>query len=276
MTSSFSTIASMTTSARPMPSPFGIGDQARLGGVALRLGLELAARTACLCAAMPLAICSALTSCSVTSMPRGDAPAGDVGAHGAGADHVHAQRLEGEVLRRLRLQHLRQLEHAAQVARGVATPSAARRRASRPPSCRRGCRRASRTGRSAGTARDSDPRAPSWRSRRACLLGEQAARRPLAQQRLAEAGAASTCACCSTALRAAQRSVAAGSATSSSTRPMPRAARGADHRARQHRLHGGQRAGLADRARGAVEAGEDAELHLGEAERVASSRVAMR
>ena len=41
---------------------------------------------------------------------------------------------------------------------------------------------------------------------------------------------------------------------------MPRAARGADHRARQHRLHGGQRAGLPDRARRAVEAREDAEL----------------
>ena len=56
------------------------------------------------------------------------------------------------------------------------------------------------------------------------------------------------------------------------------AARGAkpNHRARQHVLHGGQRAGLADGARGAVEAGEDAELDLGEAELVPSSRVAMR
>ena len=34
----------------------------------------------------------------------------------------------------------------------------------------------------------------------------------------------------------------------------------------QHHLHGGERARLPDRARRAVEAREDAELHLGEAE----------
>ena len=42
--------------------------------------------------------------------------------------------------------------------------------------------------------------------------------------------------------------------------------RGADHRARQHRCMADERAGLPDRARRAVEAREDAELHLGEAE----------
>ena len=49
----------------------------------------------------------------------GDAEPCDVGTHHTGADDMHAQGLEHAVLRRLRLQHLRQLEDAAQILRCV-------------------------------------------------------------------------------------------------------------------------------------------------------------
>jgi hypothetical protein len=52
------------------------------------------------------------------------APGGDVSSHGAGADDVHLERLEAVLPRlalgRLVLEHLRQLEHAAEIARGLA------------------------------------------------------------------------------------------------------------------------------------------------------------
>ena len=42
--------------------------------------------------------------------------------------------------------------------------------------------------------------------------------------------------------------------------------RGADHAAGQHGLHGRHRANLTDRSHGAVEAGENSELHLGKSD----------
>ena len=221
LTSSFSTIASMTTSARRDVSPLGSAIRRALAASRSALVLNLRANS------LPLRGDALGDLLGGQVLQRhlhagGDAPAGDVGAHGAGADHVHAQRLPAEALRRLRLQHLRQLEHAAQVARGVATPSAARRRASRRPSClevaavrleqvdqaeRRGIVLLAHL--LGGLVR-----AFSWPAARAPATCAAAA---------SSAGAASTCACAATALRAAQRR-ARGSATSSSIRPMPRAA----------------------------------------------------
>ena len=96
----------------------GIGDEARFGGVALRLGLELARKQ------LALRLDALLDLLSRNVLQRhlhaaGDAPAGDVGAHGAGADDVDAGRAPGKLLRRLALQQLRQPEHAAQVPRLV-------------------------------------------------------------------------------------------------------------------------------------------------------------
>ena len=72
-----------------MPVALGIGDEARLGRVALRLGLELARKQ------LALRGDALLDLLGRDVLQRhlhaaGDAPAGDVGAHGAGADDVHA------------------------------------------------------------------------------------------------------------------------------------------------------------------------------------------
>ena len=68
----------------------------------------------------------------------------------------------------------------------------------------------------------------------------------------------------STALRAAQRS--APRCRRACRRGPCRAPPGRQHLAGQHGLHGGRAPACANRARRAVEAGEDAELHFGEAE----------
>ena len=58
----------MTTSARPMLAP--LGSAIRRASAASHCGLVLNLRlNSFFCAAMPLAICSALTSCSDTSIP---------------------------------------------------------------------------------------------------------------------------------------------------------------------------------------------------------------
>ena len=68
LTSSRSTIASMTTSARGMWSP--LGSAISRAAAAARAALVLNLRpNSFFCAAMPLAICSAFMSCSDTSMP---------------------------------------------------------------------------------------------------------------------------------------------------------------------------------------------------------------
>ena len=67
----------------------GIGDEARLGRIAQRLGLELARKQL----ALRGDALGDLLGRDVLQRhlhAAGDAPAGDVGAHGAGADDVHA------------------------------------------------------------------------------------------------------------------------------------------------------------------------------------------
>ena len=73
------------------------------------------------------------------------------------------------------------------------------------------------------------------------------------------------CRFCSTALRASQCRLSR-CRTSLSTRPMRACRAGLDHAAGEHRLHRVDRTGLPDRAAGAAEAGENAEIDLGEAE----------
>ena len=71
----------------------GIGEEARRGGVALRLGPELAGEQLLL-RGDALGDLVGVHVLQRHLHAGGDAPAGDVGAHHAGADHVHAQRLE--------------------------------------------------------------------------------------------------------------------------------------------------------------------------------------
>ncbi len=193
LTSSFSTIASITTSARPMLLALGIGDQPGHGGGAQRLGLELAGEQLLL-RGDALGDLLGIHVLQRHLHAGGDAPAGDVGAHDAGADHVHAQRLEGEALRRLRLHHLRQLEHAAQVARGVAHHQ-------RREGARLGDLHALEV---AGVRLEQVDQAEGrgivllahlLGGLGAQLLGQQPARRPLPQQVLPERPRAWTCAC---------------------------------------------------------------------------------
>ena len=87
--SRFSTIASMTTSARSMRVAVGIGDETRLGRVALRLGLELARKQLALRGDALVDLLGRDVLQRHLHAAR-DAPAGDVGTHGAGADDVHA------------------------------------------------------------------------------------------------------------------------------------------------------------------------------------------
>ena len=118
LTSSFSTMASITTSACLTCLP---------SGSAIRR--PTAASTACLlrsCLAnRPLARRERLLGLGGVEILEArlhaadDAPGGDIAAHGAGADDMHPLRLEA-VLRRLVLQHLREHEHAAEIARGLA------------------------------------------------------------------------------------------------------------------------------------------------------------
>ena len=223
---------------------------------------------------MPFPICSAVTSCSVTCMPRAThQPAISAPIVPAPMTWTRLGR-QGNSFGACALQQLRQPEHTAQVPRLVRRSSAARTRASRRPSWPPRCRRSARTDRSGGRARDSDPRAPSpsvfWRMRvasrpRAGHIARMALAKPAGFDFLLR----------STALRAAQQERAAAV---DELIDEAHAARGGSrqHLCRQHCLHGGGRACLPDGARRAVEAGEDAELDLGEAELVPSSRVAMR
>ena len=191
--SSFSTIASMTTSARRDAVALGIGDEARLGGIAQRLGLELAREQLAL-RGDALGDLLGATRPAATPPCRGDAPAGDVGAHHAGADHVHAQRLQAELL----------------AAPGPSASPTARTRGAdcatvRHHQRREGARLGGLHRLVVAAVRLEQIDQPEGRrivvlarllgGLGAHALGEQPARRPLGQQPLGEAGAASTCAC---------------------------------------------------------------------------------
>ena len=262
LTSSFSTIASITTSARPMLLPIGSAISRALAAARCALVLNLRLNSLP-CAAMPLAICSALMSCSDTSMPA--------------ATHTPAM--------------------SAPIVPAPITCTRSGFQCMFLGACafiisdRRNTRRRffevslSISGAKARVSATFMPsRLPAWRleqvdqaeRRRIVLLahllgrlgaqflGQQAARRPLPRQVLPERRVARA----ALALDRLARHPAQVERARRQLVDQAHAARGggANEGAGQHQRHGGQRAGLPDRARRTVEAGEDAELHLGEAE----------
>lgn len=92
----------------------GVGDEARDRRIDRELGAEMALEQA-LGAGESLGDLRLVEILKARLHALHHAPGGDVSAHGSGADHMNAAGLKS-IFRRIVLQHLRQLEHAAQIA----------------------------------------------------------------------------------------------------------------------------------------------------------------